>query len=54
MEMEAMLNDKVVIPERIKTMSKEERKAKIEQLEREAALKKKALLKKQHANKLCR
>lgn len=46
MEMEAMLNDKVVIPERIKAMSKEDRKAEIERLEREAALKKKALLKK--------
>lgn len=46
MEMEAMLNDKVVIPERIKAMSKEERKAEIERLEREAAKKKKALLKK--------
>ncbi len=46
MEMEAMLNDKVVIPERIKAMSKEERKAEIERLEREAAQKKKALLKK--------
>ena len=46
MEMEAMLNDKVVVPERIKAMSKEERKTEIERLEREAAQKKKMLLKK--------
>lgn len=46
MEMEAVLNDKVVIPERIKSMSKEQMKAEIERLEREAAQKKENLIKK--------
>lgn len=45
MEMEAMLNDKVVIPEKIKSMSKEQIKAEIERLEHEAA-QKKALIEK--------
>lgn len=46
MEMEAVLNDKVVIPERIKSMSKEQMKTEIERLEREAAQKKENLIKK--------
>lgn len=49
MEMEAVLNDKVVIPERIKSMSKEQMKAEIERLEREAVQKKEAL-KNKHTN----
>ncbi|MGN0595770.1 MAG: hypothetical protein ACI4J1_00370 [Ruminiclostridium sp.] len=46
MEMEAVLNDKVVIPERIKTMSKEQINAEIIRLEQEAAKQKKSLMKK--------
>jgi len=44
MEMEAVLNDTVVIPERIKAMSKEQREAEIKRLEHEAEKKKQELL----------
>ena len=44
MEMEAVLNDKFVIPEKIKAMSKEERLAEIKRLE-EAAKEKQRILK---------
>ncbi len=47
--MEAVLNDKVVIPERIKAMSKEQKKAEIERLEREAKKKKQELINKEKA-----
>ena len=40
MKMETFLNDRVVIPERIKAMTKEQMQAEIERLEKEAAQKK--------------
>lgn len=49
MEMEAVLNDNVVIPEKIKAMSKEQKKAEIERLEREAEKKKQELMNRKKA-----
>lgn len=43
-EMEEMLNDKFVIPEKIKAMSKEERLVEIKRLEEEAAKEKQRIL----------
>lgn len=45
MEMKAVLNDKFVIPEKIKAMSKEERLTEIKRLEEEAAKEKQRILK---------
>lgn len=44
-EMEKMLNDKFVISQKIKAMSKEERLAEIKRLEEEAAKEKQRILK---------
>ena len=42
--METFLNDRVVIPEKIRAMTKEQTKAEIERLESEAAAQKIAIL----------
>lgn len=42
--MEAVLNDNVVIPEKIKRMSKEQMKKEIQRLEKESAEKKAAII----------
>ncbi len=44
MEMETVLNDNVVIPKKIKSLSKEQKKAEIERLEQEAKKKKQELI----------
>lgn len=44
MKMEKELNDKFVIPERIKAMSQEERAAEIKRLEQKAAEEKRRIL----------
>ena len=44
MEMEAVLNDRVIISDKIKAMSKEERLAEIKRLEQEAAKEKQRIM----------
>ena len=43
--MEKYLDDRVIIPDRIKKMTKDERRAEIARLEKEAAREKEAILK---------